>query len=134
MNVSKNFSLSEFEYSYSALSNKIDNSVPSNLIPNIKDLAVNVLQPLRDRLQHPIRITSGYRCPKLNRLVNGSLNSQHMTGQAADIKINGMSPAEVVAFIIAENIEFDQLINEFDQWTHVSFRKGNNRRQVLHFR
>jgi hypothetical protein len=80
-------------------------------------------------------ISSGYRNPRLNShpLINGAPNSQHTTGQAVDFKIKGMSPKQIVEVIQNSNIEFDQLINEYDKWVHISFVKGKNRKQILKY-
>jgi len=79
------FKLSEFSRSTTAEALKIDNTIPEELIPNIKALCENILEPLREHAGKPIIISSGYRCPKLNRTVGGVPNSKHQTGEAADI-------------------------------------------------
>lgn len=73
----KNFSQLELEYSNKAKTHKIDNSIPDSLIENAKEL-LNGLQIIRDALGKPIKITSGYRCPELNKLVKGVSNSSHL--------------------------------------------------------
>ena len=73
----KNFSQSELERSSKAEKNKIDNSIPAEYIDNAQEL-LNALQVIRDSLGKPIKITSGYRCEKLNRLVGGVQNSSHL--------------------------------------------------------
>ena len=78
-----------------------------------------------------MKITSGFRNSEVNRLVGGARNSQHLTGQAADFVIAGMSPAAVIEIVKKSGIEFDQVINEYNKWTHISFNKGKNRKQVL---
>jgi uncharacterized protein YcbK (DUF882 family) len=94
-------------------------------------LITECLQPIRNYIGKPIRITSGYRCKTLNDLptIRGAKNSQHLTGQAADIVIAGMTPKQVIEKIIASGVEYDQLINEYNLWTHISYSKGHNRKQ-----
>lgn len=75
----KNFSQSELEKSSKAEKNKIDNRIPSEYLNNAQEL-LNGLQSIRDALGKPIKITSGYRCEKLNRLVGGVHNSSHLKG------------------------------------------------------
>ena len=77
-------------------------------------------------------ISSGYRCKELNILLNGAKNSQHLFGCAADFKIKNMSVAEIINVIKKSNIEFDQLINEYDSWVHISYVEGKNRKQILY--
>lgn len=92
MKLEENFSLSEFKC-------KDGSGVPEELMDNVKLLAKN-LQVLREHLGRPIRIISGYRSPKYNRRIGGAKRSQHMTAKAADIKVSGMTPAEVKAEIV----------------------------------
>ena len=126
-----NFTIKELCYSKIALKEKIDNTPTIKVCDNLVNLMYYCLQPLRDKLGKPIFITSGFRCEKLNRhpLINGVINSQHLFGQAADIKVNGASPKTLIDWIDKTNVPYDQLINERNQWVHISFVKGNNRRQ-----
>ena len=126
-----NFSISELIHSDTAILHKINNMPDINSLDNLLNLIFYVLQPLRSRLNKPIVITSGYRSKALNRLVKGSETSQHIKGMAADIKVPGMTVQELIDFIKATNIEYDQLINEYNQWVHISFNKNNNRNQYL---
>lgn len=130
MQLSKNFSLAELTYSQSAVRKGIDNTAPYDAVENLKLLAENVLQPIRDFLGAPIKITSGYRSQSLNQAVGGSKTSQHNKGQAADFVVQGMAPTQVCLLIIASGVEFDQLIDE-GTWVHISYNKENNRKQVL---
>ena len=91
--LTENFSLSEFKC-------RDGSNVPDELMENVELLCEN-LQVLRDHLGKPIRVISGYRSPKYNRKIGGAKRSQHMLAKAADIKISGMTPAEVKAEIVA---------------------------------
>ena len=94
----------------------------------------NLVQPMRDYLG-PIRITSGYRSPALNRAIGGSSKSQHCKGEALDLqfwKDGKMCNKEVYDWIVESGLNFDQMINEFDfSWIHLSLKKKDNRKIVL---
>jgi hypothetical protein len=97
-------------------------------------LVDNLIQPLRDAVG-PIRVSSGYRNPELNRAIGGSRSSQHCKGEALDLQFwqNGKMMNELIyEWILDSGIEFDQMINEFDfAWIHISLKKEDNRNQVL---
>lgn len=126
-----NFSISELIHSDNAIKAGIDNTPTIKEIDNLLNLIFYCLQPIRDKLKKPMIITSGYRNTKVNILAGGKQNSQHLKGQAADFIVNNMSIQQMINFIIYSDIEFDQLINEYNKWIHISFVKGKNRRQVL---
>lgn len=136
MLLSSHFSLNEFTKSYTATRLGIDNSAPPEVVENLKALCVHVLEPIREHFG-VVTVNSGYRCPKLNRAVKGAKNSQHLTGQAADIEVAAGNIG--LGGWIEANLEFDQLIMEFCKiddptagWVHVSFcHNGKNRRQVI---
>ena len=128
---SLNFKISELIQSDTAIKYNINNMPDINSLDNMLELIVYCLQPIRDKIKKPMIITSGYRNSQVNKLVGGVSNSQHANGQAVDFKISGMTPAQVVDFIKKTDIEFDQLINEYDKWVHISFNKGKNRKQIL---
>jgi hypothetical protein len=98
-----------------------------------------VLEPLRVAMGKPIKISSGYRCEKLNKAVGGVYNSQHLKGQAADIDIQGdMEFGRKIFDYIKNHLPFDQLIWEHTAsgtyWVHVSFvfpDFGKNRKNVI---
>jgi hypothetical protein len=135
MQLTKNFTLEELTRSSKAKALRIDNSPNAEQLSNLKALAENILQPLRDGLAFPIKITSGLRVPALNKAVKGSRASQHIYGEAADIKVLGKN--KVIFDWIVENLDFDQIIWEFGtgaepSWVHVSYKKNEvNRRQKL---
>lgn len=102
-------------------------------------LCQEVLDPLRDAWGEPIIVTSGFRSPRLNALVGGASNSQHMLGQAADIRTLSDRPEDnqrLFALILQIRLPFDQLIDEYAyDWIHVSHQpSGRQRRQVMHVR
>ena len=100
------------------------------IIFNLKILCENCLEPLREKLGKPLYISSGYRCKQLNTLIGGSKTSSHMVGQAADIKVKGIDTEFLFNEIIGSDIKFDQLIQEFDSWVHISCTT-KNRNQIM---
>lgn len=126
-----NFKISELIKSDTAIKNNINNMPDINSLDNLLDLIFYCLQPIRDKIKKPMIITSGFRSNLVNKLVKGVSNSQHLKGQAADFIINGMTPTQIIEKIKTCNIDFDQLINEYDRWVHVSYNKNNNRKQIL---
>ena len=134
-----NFSMSELIASDTAARHNINNMPDIRSLDSMLELIVYVLQPLRDILKKPMIITSGFRNSEVNRLVGGAVDkfgnptSQHCKGQAADFVITGMTPAQVIEIVKKSGIEFDQIINEYNKWTHISFNKGKNRKQVLKY-
>ena len=135
MILSKNFSLNEFTKSVSAIRNGIDNSPTPEHIRSIQLLVKCVLQPLREALGSPIRITSGYRSESLNKLIGGSKRSQHCKGQASDIqfKVDGVMDNKIIWNKVIElGLPFDQMINEFEYtWIHISYNEEYNRKSLL---
>ena len=130
-----NFKMSELIHSDTAAKYKINNMPDINSLDNMLDLITYCLQPIREKIGKPMIITSGYRCSTLNNHpeIRGVKNSQHTTGQAVDFVITGMAPDQIIAKIKSFGIEFDQLINEYNRWVHISFNKGKNRHQVLRY-
>mgnify|MGYP003665042304 CR=1 FL=1 len=134
MRLSKNFALSEITHSNTAKRLGIDNEPTETHLQNMQHLVDDILQPLRDGVG-PIRISSGYRNPSLNRAIGGSRSSQHCKGEALDIQfweMGKMNNKVIYDFILDSNMEFDQMINEFDfAWIHISLKDKGNRKQVL---
>lgn len=128
-----NFKISELIYSETAVKNNINNMPDINSLDNLLNLIYYCLQPARELLNAPMTITSGFRNPLVNRLVGGVNSSQHLYGQAADFIIKGMTPNQIISIIKTSKIEFDQLINEYDKWVHISYNKGKNRREILKY-
>lgn len=126
-----NFSMSELVHSDTAVKYNINNMPDINSMDCMLDLIYFVLQPLRTKLNKPIKINSGYRNAQVNKLVGGVSTSQHSKGQAADIIVTGMSVSQLITFIKNSGIEYDQLINEYDKWVHISFVRNKNRKQCF---
>ena len=126
-----NFSMSELTHSDTAVKYNINNMPDINSMDCMLDLIYFVLQPIRDKLKKPIKINSGFRNSEVNKLVGGVGTSQHCKGQAADIIVSGMSVNNLISFIKSSGVEYDQLINEYDKWVHVSFVRGKNRKQCF---
>lgn len=126
------FTLEELSISTEAARRGIKNTPNNTQKMSLLRLCTKILEPLRVAADKPIIVYSGFRSPEVNRLVGGSYKSQHCKGEAADIVIPGMTVAEVVALIKELNLPFDQLIDEFGRWVHVSHsRTGPQRGQVL---
>ncbi len=139
MKLSKNLNLAEVTRSETAKRRKIDNAPTDEHIENLRILAANIFQPMRDHFGKPIYISSGYRSEALNKAIKGSKTSQHCKGEALDIDNdnanNGVTNRDIYEFI-RDNLKFDQLINEFPvkgnpSWVHVSYSKTQQRNQVL---
>jgi len=127
MNLSKNFTLSEFTESATASKYKLNNTPSPEVIKNLEKLCVNCLQKLRDKIGMPIKISSGYRSILVNKKVKGSDTSQHIKGEAADIKVEGLTPKQLYNYILNNAIPFDQLILE-PTWVHISWSSTRRRR------
>jgi zinc D-Ala-D-Ala carboxypeptidase len=139
MKLSPNLTLREAIKSATAIRHGLTNWPTDEHIENLKVTANEVFQPVRDHFNVPIGISSGYRSKELNRLIGGSLTSQHSVGQALDLDADifgGVTNAEIFYFI-KDNIDFDQLIWEFGDehepaWVHVSYHSADdNRNQIL---
>ena len=128
------FTLKEFVRSNTAARLGINNNPSEDVKKNIELLVEKILDPLRESFGKPIIVTSGYRCKELNKAIGGAAKSQHMSGEAADIRTVEDSKSankELFNLIIELGLPFDQLINEHDyDWVHVSYGK-RNRRMIL---
>lgn len=128
----KYFSFQEFERSDTAYKHGIDNTAPESVRRNIAALVDKVLDPLREAWGRPITVTSGYRCPELNKAVGGAATSQHLLGAAADITTgNPVDNRRLFQMVQSLRLPFDQMIDESDfTWIHISY-SPRNRRQIL---
>lgn len=127
--LSNNFTLDEFLRSATAEEEKIYDqyTIPISVLKNIYALTTHVLQPLRDALGAVI-ITSGYRCKALNARVDGTKTSQHLTGEAADIRVKDMKQA----IYILQYLPFDQVI-VYDTFIHVSYSETRSRKLIINY-
>ena len=138
--VTMHFTIEEMYASATAKRLGIDNKPSVQKMINLVYLCAFVLEPLRVAMNEPIKISSGYRCEKLNKAVGGVYNSQHLKGQAADLCIDGdIEKGKRWFAYIRDHLPFDQLIWEHNPktgsyWVHVSFvfpDFGKNRKQVI---
>ena len=128
--LSRYYTLARLIQSDTARERGIDNTPPTELVPNLRILARG-LDRIRLLLGHPLDISSGYRSPALNAAVGGARNSQHAQGLAADFTCPGFGPPLAIARALRGSaIAFDTVILEFDEWIHVSFT-ATPRRRVL---
>lgn len=132
MQLSKNFTLAEL--TKTQVRNE-DNTPDEQVIHNLQQLAMNVLQPIRDEFG-AVLVSSGFRSVAVNKAIGGSVVSDHCKGMAADIEVLGM-PNRGLAEWIAANLKFTQLILEFpgdnpsDGWVHISYNPSNLKNQIL---
>ena len=144
MRLSKNFTLKELTYSATALRLGIDNEPSKEGIYKLTLLATELLQPIRERLSAPIRISSGYRSPQLSEVIGSSSNSQHCRYEAVDIqyvKRGKMDNLAIYNALIDLDLDYDQCILEFGKnteyvdgepaWIHLSWKISDNRKQTL---
>lgn len=123
MNLTPNFTLEELTHTDHR---EFDNTPNDQELANLVRLA-DFLEQVKVVLGgKPIIINSAFRCKQVNDAVGSSDKSQHRRGCAADIRVPGMTPDEVVSAIIASGIGYDQVIREFDRWTHVSIPNGED--------
>ena len=139
MKLSNYLSLAEVTRSDTAKRKGISNEPTAEHLENLKTIAVDVFDKVREYFGVPIFVSSGYRSAALNKAIGGSATSDHNLGRALDLDQdghgNGVTNADVFKFI-KDNLEFDQLIWEFGtdknpDWVHVGYRKGANRKQIL---
>ena len=117
MNLSAHFTLDELTHTDHREFDNIPNEAE---VANLKRLAA-MLEQVRDAVGgKPILVNSAFRSAEVNKAVGSSDRSQHRVGCAADIRVPQMTPDEVVKAVMAAKLPFDQLIREFDRWTHIS--------------
>ena len=129
----KYFTFNELCESGTAKTHNIDNTPAEEIKINLRNLVDNCLDVIREKYGKPITVSSGYRCPALNKIVRGASTSQHTKGQAADLKGKTRQENEIIFNIIKQLGCYDQLINEYNfSWIHVSYVDGKkNRKQIL---
>lgn len=118
--LSVHFSLEELTRSEAADRNGWSNAPNEQEVNNLRRLA-GLLEQVKIAVGwKPVMVNSGFRSKQVNDAVGSKDSSQHRLGCAADIRVPGMRPIEVVEACIAANLPFDQIILEFDSWTHIS--------------
>ena len=131
----KYFSIKELCKSNTAIKNKIDNHPTPEIEKNLTILIEHCLDPIREKFGKPITVTSGYRCEKLNKLVGGKPNSQHLKGQAADLVGDTNTKTKEIFEIAKQLGNFDQLLFEKNSkgsiWVHISYKDSGNRKQCI---
>jgi len=133
MKLTPNFTLEELTQSEMAERKGLDNTPNEDAKANLVRLA-KFLEEIRRVLGRPIMVNSAYRSPEVNTAIGSKPTSQHCIGCAADIKVPGLTPDNVVKELLKTNLEFDQLIREFDSWVHISIPNkfaDKPRKQVL---
>ncbi len=141
MKLTEHFTLEELTRSATADRYNIDNTPTEDIEKNLVEVAL-LLEKIRQRYNKPIIVTSGYRCKKLNEIVKGSKTSQHVKGQAADIRTISDTREDnkelfmtIMGMIIQKDIEVGQLIDEYNyNWIHVSTPHLKNNNQILHIK
>lgn len=127
--ITQHFTLEEFEASSTAMEKGINNTMPARFYKNVERLCTFVLEPLREAIREPIRVTSGFRCEALNTAVNGAKNSSHMTGNAVDFTCNKKDI--LIEALKKKLIKYDQCI-VYEAFIHVSFMNNAvNRMQFI---
>ena len=133
MKLTPNFTLEELTNSETAARLNLDNTPNEAVKANLVRLA-KFLEEVRVVLKRPIMVNSAYRSPEVNKAIGSRPTSQHCLGCAADIRVPGLTPDNIVKEILKTNLEYDQLIREFDSWVHISIPNkfaDKPRKQVL---
>ena len=117
MNLSPHFTLEELTFTDHREFDNTPNDAEKNNLKRLAEFLEQVKTVLGGK---PIMLNSAFRCKQVNDAVGSKDTSQHRIGCAADIRVPGMTPDEVVKAVIASGIGYDQIIREFDRWTHIS--------------
>lgn len=129
----KYFNMHQFFFSATAIRLKINNKPTQQIFTNLQKIGT-IMDTIRQYIKKPIKITSGYRCPKLNDFVGGSVNSQHMKGLAVDFQVVGLSNIGLKDLFKqlskGKIVQFDQLIFQYNSWIHISI-SDKPRHEVL---
>jgi uncharacterized protein YcbK (DUF882 family) len=131
----KYFTVEELTKSDTANRLGIKNEPNEEQKARLKDLIENVLDPLREAYGKAIYVNSGYRCPKLNKAVNGAAKSQHLIGTAADITVRSKAGnKELFELVRSLNLPFYQLIDEYSySWVHISYNTDYTNKIIRHY-
>jgi zinc D-Ala-D-Ala carboxypeptidase len=132
MKISEHITIEEATKSLTAIRFGIDNTPKQDILNNMVLVAIKCFEPLRKWYNKPIKVNSFYRCTLLNEKVGGSKTSQHTKGEAIDMDAGSKEENKKLFDWCKDNLEFDQLINEYDySWVHISYSKTKNRKQIL---
>jgi zinc D-Ala-D-Ala carboxypeptidase len=134
MKLSPHFKLREFLISQTATRLDIDMTPSGEILENLSILANKFLEPIRVAVESPIIITSGYRPLELNKAIGGSITSSHVTGEAVDFGVVGLKPHAVCRIIRDLNLNYDQLIHEFGNWTHLGIGFLRRKQELTAYR
>lgn len=131
--ISEHFTYTELTYSRIAVENALDNTPGETELQALKALAANTLEPLRESLGAPIAVTSGFRCPEVNRRAGGVATSQHIKGEAADC-YTPLGARHLLDILLESGIPFDQaILYRKKNFLHISYRNlAENRKTVLY--
>lgn len=133
--ISKHITYSEATHSEKAVKNKVSNVPNEAQLEAMQHVAINLFEPLREWYAKPIKINSFFRSLEVNKLVGGAATSQHCKGEAIDISAGSKAENKKLFDYVCKNLNFDQVILEFGgQWVHISLKKNNNRKQILHIK
>lgn len=132
MNISEHLTLEEVTKSTTGIRLGISNVPSEEHVDNLKKLAANVFEKIRNHFNTPIYIISGYRSPELNKAVGGATHSDHMKGMAIDIDMDGKNTItnKQIFDYVKDNLEFTKLIweygnNDNPDWVHISYDEDN---------
>jgi zinc D-Ala-D-Ala carboxypeptidase len=128
--LSKHFDLPQLTKSTTAIRLGLENNPNEIEQENLKWLCEKLLEPIHHN-KGLLKITSGFRHSLINKAVGGSATSQHCHGQACDFTVQGMTVEELFLWIKGTDLPYDQLIQEFGSWVHISYNRRGNRKQAL---
>ena len=130
--ISEHISYLEATNSNTANRKGITNKPTPEILHTMRNTADRCFEPLRAWYGKPIRVSSFYRCTLLNTVLGGSKTSQHPKGEAIDMTVGTQEGNKKLFDWCKANLEYDQLINEYDySWVHISIKKEDNRNQIL---
>ena len=139
--LSPNFTLDELTYSATACRLKIDNTPSPEIKASLTNLAKNVLQPIRNKWGQPIIVTSGYRCPIVNKAVGGAATSQHVLGEASDVKAVNIADNAKLYRLIERMVKSGELTvgqciweygnSKNPKWIHVSLPTSKHKNEFF---
>lgn len=130
MEVTENFTLEELTASQNAVRAGLNNQPGQEERANLEWLCTKILEPIRKN-KGAVIVNSGYRSPEVNKLIGGASSSQHCKGEAADIVVPGIKIEDLFLWLKSTELPYDQIIQEFGSWVHVSYSRNQTRKQAL---